>query len=62
VLAGGKNPEADTYTIEAQADRTAITGVRIEVLSHPSLPHGGPGRDPDGNFFLSDFEVEATPA
>ena len=62
VLAGGKNPEADTYTIEAQVDRTAVTGVRIEVLSHPSLPHGGPGRDPDGNFFLSDFEVEVAPA
>ncbi len=62
ILAGGKNPEADTYTIEAKTDRTGITGVRLEVLNDPSLPHKGPGRDPEGNFFLSSFEVEAAPA
>jgi hypothetical protein len=28
------------------------------VLPDPSLPKGGPGRDPDGNFFLSDFEMQ----
>ncbi len=62
LLASGKNPEADTYVLEAKTDRTGITGVRIEVLGDASLPHGGPGRDPDGNFFLSALEVEATPA
>ena len=60
LLAGGKNPQADTYTIEAKTGRIAITGLRIEVLPDPSLPRGGPGRDPEGNFFLSDFEVEAS--
>jgi mono/diheme cytochrome c family protein len=62
ILAGGKNPQADSYTIEVKADRAAITGVRLEVLPDASLPHGGPGRDPDGNFFLSDFEMDAAPA
>jgi mono/diheme cytochrome c family protein len=62
ILAGGKNPEADSYSLEAQTDRTGIDGVRIEVLNDPSLPQGGPGRDPEGNFFLSSFEVEAAPA
>jgi uncharacterized membrane protein len=62
ILAGGKNPNADSYTIQARTDLTGITGVRIEVLNDPSLPNGGPGRDPDGNFFLSDFEVKVTPA
>ncbi len=62
LLVGGKNPEADTYIIEARTDRTGITAVRLEVLSDPSLPQGGPGRDPEGNFFLSDVEVEAAPA
>ncbi|MBI1940526.1 MAG: DUF1553 domain-containing protein [Acidobacteria bacterium] len=61
ILAGGKNPEADTYTIEARTDLTGITGVRLEVLNDASLPHGGPGRDADGNFVLSVFEVEALP-
>ncbi len=59
LLAGGKNPQADTYTIETKTDRIAITGLRLEVLPDASLPRGGPGRDPEGNFFLSDFEVEA---
>ena len=61
VLASGKNPEADTYTLEATTDRTGITGVRLEVLNDSSLPHGGPGRDPEGNFFLSGLQVEAAP-
>jgi mono/diheme cytochrome c family protein len=59
LLAGGKNPDADAYEISAPTDLTGITGVRLEVMSDPSLPAGGPGRDPDGNFFLSDFAVQA---
>jgi hypothetical protein len=62
ILASGKNPDADIYIVQVSTDRTGITGVRIEVFSDPSLPNGGPGRDSDGNFFLSDFEVEAHPA
>ncbi len=62
ILAGGKNPEADTYELEAKTDLTGITGVRLEVLNDPSLPQGGPGRDPEGNFLLTSFEVEAAPA
>ena len=62
VLASGKNPEADTYTLEATTVSTGITGVRLEVLNDSSLPHSGPGRDPEGNFFLSSLEVEAAPA
>jgi mono/diheme cytochrome c family protein len=61
ILASGENPQADTYTLEAKTDRTGITGVRLEVLNDPSLPQSGPGRDPEGNFFLSAFEVEAAP-
>jgi uncharacterized protein DUF1553/uncharacterized protein DUF1549/cytochrome c len=62
ILAGGKNPEADSYVLEAKTDRTGITGIRLEVLTEASLPQGGPGRDPEGNFFLTAFEVEAAPA
>ena len=61
ILAGGKNPQADSYTIEAKIDAKQITGLRIEVLGDPSLPRGGPGRDPDGNFFLSAIDVESAP-
>jgi cytochrome c553 len=62
ILATGTNPQADTYVIEAKTSASAITGVRLEVLPDPSLPHGGPGRDAAGNFFLSDFNVEIAPA
>ena len=62
LLAGGKNPAADSYEISASTQLTGITGVRLEVMRDPSLPAGGPGRDPEGNFFLSDFEMLAAPA
>lgn len=62
VLAGGKNPQEDVYEIEARTGLRAITGVRLEALRDPSLPRGGPGRDPEGNFFLSALEVTAAPA
>jgi len=48
--------------VEARANLASITGLRLEVLSYASLPKGGPGRDPEGNFFLSDIELEVSPA
>lgn len=62
ILAGGKNPSADSYELSATTNLTGITGIRLEVMSDPSLPAGGPGRDAEGNFFLSDFEVQAAPS
>jgi mono/diheme cytochrome c family protein len=58
VLASGKNPQADTYKIASKTDVAKLTGVRLEVLPDATLPQGGPGRDPDGNFFLSDLEMQ----
>ncbi len=58
ILATDKNPQADTYTITARSKVTSIAAIRLEVLPDESLPHGGPGRDSEGNFFLSDFDVE----
>jgi Protein of unknown function (DUF1553)/Protein of unknown function (DUF1549)/Planctomycete cytochrome C len=61
LLAAGKRPERDTYTMEAEFAGDAITAVRLEVLSDPSLPHGGPGRQDNGNLHLSEFRIEAAP-
>jgi hypothetical protein len=58
VLASDKNPDADTYVVRASCPIDEVRGFRLEVLEHPSLPAGGPGRDSEGNFFLSAFEVE----
>jgi WD40 repeat protein/tetratricopeptide (TPR) repeat protein len=59
VLAGGLNPVADTYTVEAMADLVGITALRLEALPDPSLPHHGPGRDFSGNFHLDEVRLSA---
>ena len=56
VLSGGKIPDHDTYTIAADVPRAGITAVRLEALTHPSLPKGGPGWA-GGNFLLTDFAL-----
>jgi hypothetical protein len=61
ILASGKNPTPETYTITAKTNLTGITGVRLEVMTDPSLPAQGPGRAPNGNFVLNEFKVAADP-
>ena len=59
VLASGKATDADTYTIHGVAPETGtITAVRLETLTHASLPNTGPGRSSAGNFVLSQFVFE----
>ncbi len=58
LLVSGKNPQADTYTVALRLEKGRITALRLEVMNDASLPNRGPGRDPDGNFFLSDFEAQ----
>jgi hypothetical protein len=57
ILASGANPQADTYTVVARLRKGIVTAIRLEVMNDESLPDKGPGRDPEGNFFLSDFDV-----
>jgi eukaryotic-like serine/threonine-protein kinase len=56
ILAGGLNPAVDTYTVEAMTSLSAITGLRLEAIPDPSLPHRGPGRD-KGNFHLDSIRL-----
>lgn len=51
----------DTYTITCTTDARDITGFRLEVLADPSLPGGGPGRAPNGNFVLNELRIFAAP-
>jgi hypothetical protein len=62
VLASGPNPGETIYTIEARTSLPRITAIRLEALPDPSLPKGGPGRDPYGNFQLNGFEIEVAGA
>jgi hypothetical protein len=58
VLASGPNPGEVVYTVEAVTSLPRVTAVRLEALPDPSLPKGGPGRDPYGNFQMNGFEIE----
>lgn len=57
ILANGANPQKDVYQITAKTDSTNLTAVRLEALTHESLPGGGPGRHSNSNFVLSEFEL-----
>jgi mono/diheme cytochrome c family protein len=60
-LASGKNPAEDTYTLTASTTTRRITGLKLEALTHSSLPSKGPGRAANGNIALSKTTVSATP-
>jgi PEP-CTERM motif len=61
LLASGFLPATDTYTIEAITSLTGVTGFRLELLSDPSLPGNGPGRDGNANIVLSELTVSQSP-
>ena len=58
ILASGKNPETDTYTLVVKNPPPGITAFRLEVMPDDSLPKKGPGRAGNGNFVLSEFAVK----
>jgi hypothetical protein len=57
ILASKANPTTDTYEITATTMLKNITAIRLECLTHESLPGGGPGRYSNSNFVLSEFEL-----
>ena len=57
----GPRPERDTYRFTTVLPAKEITAVRVEVLTDPSLPHSGPGRQDNGNLHLSEFQLKAAP-
>jgi serine/threonine protein kinase/Flp pilus assembly protein TadD len=62
VLAGGRNPVRDAYTVESNVGPGSFTALCLEALPHPSLPGKGPGRYPThGNFGLTKISLQAEP-
>ena len=57
-LAGGKSPVNEIYHVHLRTKETGITAIRLECLTHESLPHRGAGRAFNSNFVLSEFELE----
>ena len=55
-------PPTTPITSKSTCPQDEITAIRLETLTHPSLPLIGPGRsDATGNFVLSEFELRARP-
>lgn len=61
-LASGKLPANEDYEVLALVRGAPIGALRLEALPDASLPQGGPGRFGNGNFVLSELQVEAAPA
>jgi hypothetical protein len=61
-LAQGYAPTKHTVKMTVRTNVTPITAFRLELLTDPNLPAGGPGRSLKGTAALTDFNVEAAPA
>jgi mono/diheme cytochrome c family protein len=62
IVASGKNPDSDTYTLTTQGLDglgTHIKTIRLEALPDPALVKSGPGRADNGNFAISRIRVFA---
>lgn len=58
----GDNPTTVAYYFSAQTELKGITGIRLELLTDPTLPRTGPGRATPGTAWLSEFVIEEAPA
>lgn len=62
ILAQGYAPTRSVVTPEAQLEPGTVRAFRLELLTDPRLPLGGPGRSFRGTAALTEFEVEVAPA
>ncbi|HTK74326.1 MAG TPA: DUF1549 domain-containing protein [Gemmataceae bacterium] len=60
IVAGGRSAKG-SYNVTATTDLRGITAIRLEVLPDERFPRSGPGRAPDGNFVLNQFDVTVAP-
>lgn len=57
----GDLPEKDIYEITATTNASQITALRLDALLDPDSLASGTGRDENGNFVLSEFELRVRP-
>ena len=60
LLMAGPRPERDTYIYVFEGDFDGVTGIQLEVLTDPSLPQKGPGRQDNGNLHLSEVAIASS--
>ncbi|WP_254513964.1 PSD1 and planctomycete cytochrome C domain-containing protein [Anatilimnocola floriformis] len=61
LISTGKNPAKDNYTLTITSSLPQITAIRLEALTDDSFPNKSLSRA-NGNFVLSEFEVEKVAA
>lgn len=59
LLGGGDVQREAVLHVWVETQLTNITGFRLEALTHPNLPYGGPGLVDKGSFLLKEFTCEA---
>ena len=59
VIATGKTVPKDTYTVTVKMPLAGVRGLRLEALTWPTLPKGGPGRGSNGNFVLTTVSAKS---
>jgi hypothetical protein len=60
-LVEGTNSDKETYEFVYRVGPAPVSGLRLEALIDDSLHSKGPGRSDNGNFVLSEFQVDAAP-
>lgn len=58
VLLTGPNIPNDTYELVIRSDEPIISALQLEALRDASTVNGAPGRGSNGNFVLSEVEIE----
>ena len=58
VMTGGPLPNQDEYRIVAAVKLPRVTGLRLEILPHPSFTNGSYARGKNGFFILTDVKVQ----
>jgi hypothetical protein len=61
-LKQGYAPNQQKLKLTVRTNVQNVTAFRLELLTDPNLPMGGPGRSTKGTCALTEFEVEAAPA
>lgn len=61
VLSSGMRPDVDAVVVAGITSLQTVTAIRLEVLTDPSLPMQGPGRQDNGNLHLNEFVLETFP-
>lgn len=62
ILSESYAPTKSNITVSRKLDPGKVTAIRIDALTHPQLPRGGPGRSIYGTGAVSEFEVDVAPA